>query len=114
MTTKTRPTKPIVKTTDNGGQYRIENKTLIWIPEQWEGETEIPEIRLPLRVKVKAFTKVKVQNPDTPQEMLQMLGELFPSQAENLAELDLFELGDLFGTWATEFQNRNQVSLGEA
>ena len=99
-------------TLSNGREYRIDGNNLIYSPEQWPGEPELPDVVLPLRIKNKQMGKLNF-DPDSTNQ-LAVLNELFPAQADVLGELDVFEVGSLFEAWGNEFAARSGVSLGES
>jgi len=104
-------------TTDHGHEYHVDGKTLIWPPTRYEGEPEPEYIRLPLRMKLKtakeAVTSLHDQDPTDPKVISAALNMIAPGKEEQLDELDVTEIFDLFDAWSFQYEQLTGVSLGE-
>lgn len=104
------------KTTKAGRDYEIEDgKRLIWHAEVWEDEGETPfDVTIPLRFKVGALRPLKGMDMNDPGVMIDMLEKIIPNQSDQLDNLDVNDLMEMFETWFEEYNALNGASLGEA
>jgi hypothetical protein len=72
------------------------------------------EIKIPMRFKTKLFRKLR-ELPDEIDQVFALLDGLGdPHTAEQLDELDLFEMTELVEAFFAEFEKKNEAKLGEA
>ena len=102
------------KTTDDGKAYDLEGKKLIWHPEQFDDEPAIPDIRLPLRMKLKRLLDIGEGNLSTNEAMYQLIALVAPSQTDAVTEMDVNDFQDMFLTWRNEYNQATGASLGES
>jgi len=103
----------VSKTTPEGRTYEIDGRRLTWHPEVWEGEEPLPDVVIPLRIKLGLILSVD-EDEITPSAMKRMLDMLIPNQSETLAEMDLNDFQDMFTTWQREYAALTGASLGES
>lgn len=102
------------KTTKDGRTYRIDGKALFWPPEDDDGaQGNLPEIRIPLRLKMKTVLAVAGRDMDN-ESMNALLSAVIPDQSEALGEMDVNDFQDMFTTWQTEYNSLTGASLGES
>lgn len=104
------------KFTKTGRAYAVEDKHLVWTPEVWPGEPALPEIRIPLRMKLGlAGALSKAESSGDVDTMSELIGRLAPGVTKDvLDEMDVADFGAMFEAWGHEFQLLQGATLGEA
>lgn len=102
------------KTSKQGRKYDIDGRKVIWHPEDDDGVTgNLPDIRLPLRLKLGLVLDMGAQELDN-SSMAAMLEALVPNQMDNLREMDVNDFQDMFVTWQDEYNTLTGASMGES
>ena len=105
----------VTKTTKDGRSYDIDGKVLVWHPEQFEGDDPIPDVRLPLRMKLgKLLDLGEAQVASNNETMLKLITTLAPHQEENIREMDVNDFQSMFMTWKDEYALVTGADLGES
>lgn len=104
------------KFTKSGRAYAVEGKHLVWTPEVWPGEPALPDVRIPLRMKLGlASTLAKAEASGDIDTLSDIIGRLAPGATKDvLDEMDVADFGAMFETWGHEFALLQGVTLGEA
>lgn len=101
------------KTTNAGRQYRIDGRRFVWTPEVLADEDPLPDISIPLRIKLGVVRDLAGRDLDAA-AMFDVLGRLIPGQAAVLDDMDLNDFQDMFSTWQAEYEALSGASLGES
>lgn len=102
-----------IKRTPFGRQYRIDGRTFTWTPETLAGEDPLPDIAIPLRIKLGVIRDLAGQDLDA-NAMFTVLGRLIPGQTDTLDEMDLNDFQAMFSAWQVEYEALSGASLGES
>jgi len=101
------------ETTEAGKGYEIIDRLMIWHPDQFDDEPPIPEIRLPLRIKLKRLLELG-ETIGSNDQMRQLIAIVAPKQIESVDEMDINDFQSMFLTWQAEYNNVTGASLGES
>lgn len=102
------------KTSKQGRKYDIDGRKILWHPEDDDGVTgNLPDVRVPLRVKLGLILDVGDVNMDAA-GMVRMLNLIIPDQMDTLREMDVNDFQDMFVTWQDEYNTLTGASLGES
>lgn len=104
----------VTKHTTDGRPYEIEGRRFIWHADVDLEAGETPfNIQIPLRMKLRALRPLVRQDLNDVHGMFELLEAIIPDQAEQLDELDVNDLIQMFETWNSEYNALNGASLGE-
>lgn len=105
----------VTKISTNGRAYEIDGKAIVWHPEDDDGaQGVLPDIRVPLRLKLKLLLDIGEDNITDNAAMRAMLGAIIPpAHHDTLGEMDINDFQDLFTTWQSEYNSLTGGSLGE-
>jgi hypothetical protein len=103
------------KTSASGRKFDIDGRVLIWHPEQFEGDEQIPDVRIPLRLKLGKLLELGEQQVMSSNEkMQQLIIAIAPSQQPMILEMDVNDFQDMFSTWQREYALIAGVAMGES
>jgi hypothetical protein len=104
------------KTTPDGRTYEVEGKKFTWHPLDDNDEPgNLPDITIPLRVKLKVARHLPAGDTLDVDSMFAMLESLIPHQADALDEMEIVsDFTPMFQAWQTEYNALSGASLGEA
>jgi len=103
------------KTTEAGREYVISGKALTWTPLQFDGEPVIPDIHLPLRIKLRSLLDIGESKAMSNNEnMMAMVSLVAPTQKEKVMEMDINDFREMVDVWMGEYSTLTGVSLGES
>src|SRR4051812_8909364 len=101
------------KKTEAGRSYKVTGKKFIWSPLDEDDKTgNLPEVAIPLRVKVSILRSMSDRDLDT-DSMFDLIDAVAPGQAETLGEMDSNDFVNMFNTWQSEYHALNGASPGE-
>lgn len=103
----------VTKTSTLGRDYDIDGRRFTWHPEQFEGEDPLPDIAIPLRIKMGLILDLAGREMDNA-VVAEMLGRIIPSQMDVVREMDVNDCQDMFTTWQNEYNTLTGASLGES
>lgn len=101
------------KKTKDGRSYRIDGKRFIWTPEQWEGEDPLPDVAIPLRIKLSLVLDSEADQFDA-DGMANFLEKIIPGQMGTLREMDVNDFQSMFETWQREYNSLTGATLPES
>ncbi|MCA0217919.1 MAG: hypothetical protein LCH43_11265 [Actinobacteria bacterium] len=105
------PTKKSI----HGRDFDIDGRYLIWHPEQFEGDDEIPDVRIPLRIKLGKLLEVgEATALSTNETMQQLLAMIAPHEVPSMREMDVNDFQDMVRSWMREYNMLTGASLGES
>lgn len=106
----------VTKHTKSGRPYEVEDgKRIVWHASVDPSEGEQPfDVRIPLRMKVGVLRPLAAADTDDISSILAMLDALIPGQGENVNEMDVNDLQEMFAAWQAEYTALNGASVGEA
>jgi hypothetical protein len=98
-----------------GRPYEIDGKYIVWHPEVWEDEDPLPDVRLPLRMKMGVLLDIGENvASSTNEKMRETLLAIVPSAVDVLDQMDVNDFQDMFMTWMDVYSGRAGLNLGEA
>lgn len=99
------------KHTEDDRPYSVNGKRFTWSPDTEEGE-ELPDVVLPLRIKLKQIREMadRVLDADS---MASILESVAPDCSETIAEMDLNDFQAMFNAWQGEYEKLSGAKLGE-
>lgn len=104
----------VSKTSKQGRTYDIDGRSLIWHPEDDDGEQgNLPDVRVPLRLKMGLVLKFADRDMDN-KVMAEMVRAIIPGDGAVVDEMDVNDFQDMFTTWQSEYNSLTGGSLGES
>lgn len=102
------------KKTDAGRKYNVTGKKFTWHPLDDDDKTgTIPDVSIPLRLKLGSLRKLSGQNGDDVDTMFALLQEVIPGQEEVLDQMDVSDFVAMFTTWQSEYNALTGATPGE-
>lgn len=103
----------VTKTSTQGRQYDLDGRRFTWHPEQFDGEATLPDISIPLRIKMGMILDLAGREMDNA-VIAEMFERIIPTQMDVVREMDVNDCQDMFTTWQTEYNSLTGASLGES
>ena len=94
-------------------QYEVAGRKFTWHPLQFPDEAPLPDIVIPLRLKMKVVNKVGGDRDLDTDAMSEILEQMIPGQTEVLDEMDANDFAAMFTAWQEEYQKLSGATLGE-
>lgn len=101
-------------TSSKGRTYEIDGRYIVWHPETWEDEPALPDIRIPLRIKLGAVMKIAGAGQLDNSRMREMLLAIVPAIEPVIEDMDVNDFRDMFETWLDTYNNLTGARLGES
>lgn len=102
-------------TSDQGRVYDVDGRYFIWHPEVWDGEPALPDVRIPLRMKLGRLLDIAEDgNIRGRGNERAVILSIIPQVEPVLADMDVLDFQDMFQTWLSTYNQLSGASLGEA
>jgi hypothetical protein len=103
----------VTKQSSNGSSYEIDGRRFIWHPEPFEGEETLPDVVIPLRIKMGLVLDIAGQELDN-SVIATMFERIIPAQMDVVREMDVNDCQEMFTTWQADYNALTGASLGES
>ena len=102
-------------TSPAGRTYDLDGKYLTWHPEVWDDEPALPDVRLPLRIKLGVVLNIAEKGDlSNNATMRDTLLAIAPAIEPVIEDMDVNDFRDMFTTWLTTYNQLTGASLGES
>jgi hypothetical protein len=103
------------KTSKQGRSYDIDGRAVIWHPEHDEDEPMLPDVRLPLRLKLgKLLALGEAGVLSSNEQMHKLIATVAPHAEDTVLEMDVNDFGDMVLTWQAEYALVTGALMGES
>lgn len=101
------------KKTASDRAYEVDAKRFTWHPESEDGEDQLADVKIPLRIKLGTILDLTDVDLDA-SGMATMLERLIPNQMDTLREMDVNDFTEMFTAWQAEYNLLTGATLPEA